>query len=351
LSRLIQRYSDRINQAKASGEKFRVAVLGRARNHLVPIAEALRQAGFPFAPSNWKSSLHAPKFSMRLHWPAPCSIPRIAYRGWAFCAPLVRPLTRRPAQHCGNDDPALLLRPVPELLAERLSILSEAGRTAAARVLETFAAASALRAAQPTASLGTWLERVWLLVGGAACVDSTARANLNLLWSCLDQLPDGEQDLLGPGLDAALDKLTALPAPEASSDCGVQLMTIHKSKGLEFEVVIVPELQAGNGRNKPRMLSWLERGLAEPDESGEITEFLIAPFQRKGADRGKAKEWVDRVYRERESQETRRILYVAATRAREELHLFARPVCKQERRRFHFGRARKQPSGHGMAGA
>ena len=78
------------------------------------------------------------------------------------------------------------------------------------------------------------------------------------------------------------------------------------------------------------MLSWLERGLAEPDASGEITEFLIAPFQRKGEDRGKAKEWVDRVYRERESQETRRILYVASTRAREELHLFARPQCKEE---------------------
>jgi ATP-dependent exoDNAse (exonuclease V) beta subunit len=39
---------------------------------------------------------------------------------------------------------------------------------------------------------------------------------------------------------------------------------------------------------------------------------------------------VDRVYRERESQEARRILYVAATRAREELHLFARPACKEE---------------------
>jgi ATP-dependent exoDNAse (exonuclease V) beta subunit len=95
-------------------------------------------------------------------------------------------------------------------------------------------------------------------------------------------------------------------------------------------VVVVPELQAATGRGGYKMLSWLERGLAEPDESGEITEFLIAPFQRKGEERGSAKAWVDQVYRLRESRETRRILYVAATRAREELHLFARPACKEQ---------------------
>ena len=328
---LIQRYSKRINQAKVSSEKFRIAVLGRARSHLVPIAEALRQAGIPFRAVELEKLSARPEVldALALARALLNSQDRVAWLGVLrapWCGLSLDDL------YCiaGNDDPALLLRPLPELMAERLPQLSEDGRRAAARALQTYAAASALRAAQPTASLGTWLEKVWLLVGGAACVDSAARANLNLLWRCLDRLPSGEPDLLGPSLVAALDKLTAQPAPEASSDCGVQLMTIHKSKGLEFEVVIVPELQAGNGRGKPRMLSWLERGLAEPDESGEITEFLIAPFQRKGADRGKAKEWVDRVYRERESQETRRILYVAATRAREELHLFARPACKEE---------------------
>jgi ATP-dependent exoDNAse (exonuclease V) beta subunit len=161
-------------------------------------------------------------------------------------------------------------------------------------------------------------------------VDAAARANLDLLWNCLDRLQDSERDLVGPGLDAALDQLTAMPDPSAGNECGVQLMTIHKSKGLEFEVVIVPELQALGRRGERKMLTWLERGLAEPDEEGEITEFLIAPFQSKGADRGRSKGWVDRVYRERESQEDRRILYVAATRAREELHLFARPAYKAE---------------------
>ena len=54
------------------------------------------------------------------------------------------------------------------------------------------------------------------------------------------------------------------------------------------------------------MLSWLERGLPpeidadELTDSSEITEFLVAPLPPKGADRGEAKEWVDRVRRERE---------------------------------------------------
>jgi ATP-dependent exoDNAse (exonuclease V) beta subunit len=107
-------------------------------------------------------------------------------------------------------------------------------------------------------------------------------------------------------------------------------MTIHKSKGLEFDVVIVPDLQARSGRPGSDLLSWLERGIAEPDESGELTEFLVAPLQYKGSEPGKAKSWVDRARRERETQEARRILYVAATRAREELHLFAQPLYKTE---------------------
>ena len=60
---------------------------------------------------------------------------------------------------------------------------------------------------EPAASLGTWLEQVWLRLGGADCVDATGRANLDLLWRCLDQLEEGEPDLLGSGLEAALDEV------------------------------------------------------------------------------------------------------------------------------------------------
>jgi ATP-dependent exoDNAse (exonuclease V) beta subunit len=328
---LIRSQMSRIEAARASGEKCRVAVLGRAKSHLAPIAAALRKAGIPFRALELEQLADRPEVLDALALARALCIPqdRIAWLG-VLRAPWCGLALDDLHTLAGCDDPESHPRPIPDLLAERLSLLSEVGRPAAARVLNAIDAASALRSAQPTASFGTWLEAVWLRLGGAACVDAAARTNLNLLWNCLDQLPNGEEDLLGPGLGAALDKLTALPDPSSSSDCGVQLMTIHKSKGLEFEVVIVPELQARGASGSRKMLSWLERGLAEPDNSGVITEFLIAPFQRKGDDRGSAKAWVDRVHRERESQESRRILYVAATRAREQLHLFARPDCKMQ---------------------
>ncbi len=331
MAMLIGDYLPRAAAAQARGEKYRIAVLARARKSLAPIAAALRDRAIPFLAVELESLKTRPEVLDAL----------------ALARALLNPLDRVAwlgilrAPWCGlsladlhtltsADDPSLLERAISDLLAERLHLLSGNGRAAVERVLQALPAAEHIAGALPTASLGTWLEQVWISVGGAACVDADARANLDLLWSCIDTLPNGAQDLLGSALDAALDRLTALPQSEANGDCGVQLMTIHKSKGLEFEVVLVPDLQERTASSRHGLLTWLERGLAEPDESGDLTEFLIAPLAAKGKDRSPTRTWVDRTYRERESQEMRRILYVAATRAREELHLFARPAYKKE---------------------
>jgi ATP-dependent exoDNAse (exonuclease V) beta subunit len=341
---LIHSHQPAMETARQAGKTYRIAVLARARKSLAPIAQALHEAAIPFHAVDLEKLAARPEVldalalarallnpQDRIAW---LSILRAPWCGLALAD--LHILT-------SADDATLLSRLIPDLLIERLPLLSQPGRVAVQRVFSTFASMPALRARELTTSLGTGLQQIWFALGGADCCDATARANLDLLWSCLDRLPAGEPDLLGPALHAALDKLTALPDPNASSDCGVQLMTIHKSKGLEFEVVIVPDLQAKTVANSRKLLSWLERGLKPENEPaldsqdgsdeirlGEITEFLVAPLPSKGEDSGKSKAWVDRVYRERESQEVRRILYVAATRAREELHLFARPSYKVE---------------------
>jgi ATP-dependent helicase/nuclease subunit A len=321
-----------MKEASESDRKYRVAVLGRARSALTPIAEALREASVSFRAVDLETLKDRPEIldALALARALMNHQDRVSWLG-VLRAPWCGLSLEELHTIAGTDEWSFPPSPVPQLLKERRHLLGDASRRAVDRVLDAINSVPRLRAILPTGSLGTLLRQVWLALGGDGCADATARVNLDLFWKLLDQLPEGEQDLCGTALHAALERLCAQPDPAASSELGVQLMTIHKSKGLEFEVVIIPDLHATTRRGSRRLLSWLERGLAEPGESGDVTEFLVAPMQPKGAERSRAKEWVDRIYFERESQETRRILYVAATRAREELHLFARPAYKRER--------------------
>ncbi len=323
---LIRSYESQIAEARAKGKKFRVAVLGRTHKALLPIAKGLREAGIPYRAIDLEPLADRLEVTDALGLARAFLNPedRVAWLGVLRAPWCGLPLDELHLL-TSSDDQGVLSRPVPEVAQERLHLLSPDSQAAVQRVIRVASEAAYLRASLPTQSLGAWLESVWQMVGGAACVDSQGRANVDLLWSVLDSLQGGEQDLLGQALESALSALKAQPDPHASSSYGVQLLTIHKSKGLEFEVVILPELHAHGGGAKLNMLSWMERGLVEGDESGDLTEFLIAPFSTKGVAGGVIKSWVDREIRDRERQEMRRLLYVAATRARDELHLFARP--------------------------
>lgn len=331
-SKLEQGATQRALDPKA---KFRIAVLGRTKKSLILVADALRKAGVGYRAIDLVPLDKRPEVLDAL----------------AIARALVNPMDRTAwlgvlrAPWCGltleelhrltsADNDEILHQPVPVLLEKRLEELhredriAERAYEAATRVGRVMKAAVDARAAGGAAALGTWLESVWKALGGADTVIAEERENLRLLWAALDKLEGGELDLLGPELKTALSTLCAQPDPATSHDFGAQLMTIHKSKGLEFEVVLVPDLESTGKTHTRTLVSWLERGLAE-SSSGEVTEFLVAPIQGKGEKAGPAKQWVDGVKQEREQQELRRLLYVAATRAREELHLFARPRYAQ----------------------
>ncbi|HEX8811761.1 MAG TPA: UvrD-helicase domain-containing protein, partial [Terracidiphilus sp.] len=280
---LVSSYSEQIQEARAKGEKFRVAVLARTAKMLAPIAAALRDAGIPFRAEGLEKLAERPEVldALNLARALMNGEDRVAWLG-ILRAPWCGLSLKDLHTLASTDEKEILRRAIPELLAERSHLLSDEGQQAVTRVQQVMKEARALRAAEPESALGTWLEQIWLRLGGADCVDAESRANLDLLWQCLDALPDGELDLQGPALDAVLKDLTALPDPAAESDHGVHLMTIHKSKGLEFETVIVPELHGKAQRTRHRMIAWLERGLNHPDEAGAMTEFLVAPQQAKG---------------------------------------------------------------------
>jgi ATP-dependent exoDNAse (exonuclease V) beta subunit len=157
------------------------------------------------------------------------------------------------------------------------------------------------------------VEGVWHALGGPACVAD--RTELEDAGIYLDELARLEQAgaLAEPAvLAASLERLYALPDVEAGED-DLQVMTIHKAKGLEFDTVIVPGLDRLPGFGDPPLFLWKEK----VSEKG----MLLAPIKATGAERDPIYSYLRALDTEAEDLEAARLLYVAATRAERRLHL------------------------------
>ena len=169
--------------------------------------------------------------------------------------------------------------------------------------------------------LSQWVFQTWRAFDYSSYLASDALANAEAFFGLLDKVEES-----GPALDLTrlseqVAKLYAAPSAEPNA---VDLMTLHKAKGLEWDVVLVPELHRLGGRNRPPLLSWLE---ADPEDltDDSIAAGILAPISSKGVGAGQLNTWMRSVAATREAAERKRLFYVASTRAREELHLFATP--------------------------
>ncbi len=163
------------------------------------------------------------------------------------------------------------------------------------------------------------VEGAWLALGGPACVqDRTDLEDAEIFLDALDEL-EGAGGVDFAALAERLERLFALPDVAAGED-DLQIMTIHKAKGLEFDTVIVPGLDGGPGRGDPPLFLWKESA---------ASGLLLAPIKEAGAERDAAYSYLARLETEAEDTESSRLLYVAATRARRNLHLVACLECDE----------------------
>ncbi len=169
------------------------------------------------------------------------------------------------------------------------------------------------------------LEAAWLLLGGPRCLESPAAlADVDAFFALLDRLAAAGR-LDADTLAARVGELFAPADPEGGA---VQMMTVHKSKGLEFDTVILPGLHRETGANESSLLLWDE--VVSP-AGGE--HLLVAPLKARGADGGEpsAYDYLRRLESERAGHEDERLLYVAATRAIRRLHLVGVAVADEKK--------------------
>jgi ATP-dependent helicase/nuclease subunit A len=110
-------------------------------------------------------------------------------------------------------------------------------------------------------------------------------------------------------LDQSLATLYARPDPDG--DERLQVMTIHKAKGLEFDTVILPGLHAGQRGDDTPLLRWMQR----PRDHGGA-DLLLAPVRADGAPaHDPVYDLIGDLDKEKRDHEQGRLLYVAVTRA------------------------------------
>lgn len=190
------------------------------------------------------------------------------------------------------------------------SRLSPDGRARFSRFADVAASVIAERGRLP---LATAVRGAWIALGGPACVgDPVDVEAADRFFALLTEHQVGS-DI--PDWARFIDELGALRA-EAEPDPAtrVRIMTLHRAKGLEFDVVIMPALTRKGGAGARDPLIWRRR--SDRILLGPMKSRYLAPGEKDAI-----YAYLSRIALAEERAELGRLLYVGCTRARERLHL------------------------------
>jgi len=194
---------------------------------------------------------------------------------------------------------------------QRLTMLSETGREALENARSVLAKLVAPRRSEGLRDL---VEASWMSLGGPALLrDEYEVANV---YRYLDVLEKHER--CGSLSDVAtLESMLDLERVSSDIDARLQIMTMHRAKGLEFEHVVLFGLGRLPGSGDRSVLSWFD----VPNEHGEERKVISPVGPRIEIVKDPVHRFIELREAAKERHEQARLLYVACTRARKTLHL------------------------------
>jgi len=304
------RVADIVAAAQASRPQGSVAILVSGRAHLVEIVAALQWRGIAFQATDIDPLAERPVVLDLL----------ALTRALSHLADRTSWLAVLRAPWCGVEL-ADLLAISGDRTETMLDILrgdawrARVSRDTRERIDRTLAVLE--RALEEVRRLGLRdaVERAWHALAGPATVPD--ERGLAEAAAYLDQLSMLETRSRGPldfaELEDALAELHAPPDPRPG--LGVQMLTVHRAKGLQFDTVILPGLERTLRGENATLLKWTSTHDPARDS------IVVAPVQAQGSDRNPLYAWLSGIARDQAHHERERLLYVAATRAKSELHL------------------------------
>jgi ATP-dependent exoDNAse (exonuclease V) beta subunit len=287
--------------------EWRIAVLVRAKTHAREIAAALRAQDIAFRAVDieplqdrgivrdiimlTRALLH---FGDRIAWLA---LLRAPWAGLCLADLLLIGRARPIVWDSLRDEPLMLS-------------LSEDGRARCERLRVVLNAAFRLR---NESSAARWVERTWLGLMGPGCASSAQE--FELAGAAFSRLSSLEESGMPDAADLP-QRFADLFADDGGSS-GVEIMTIHKAKGLEFDMVVLPGLDRPVPPNRDQLL--LSHQFARAERDGMV----MAARPPVGTQSDLLFEFLRCQRRDAAILEAQRLLYVACTRAKWQLRLTA----------------------------
>jgi ATP-dependent helicase/nuclease subunit A len=301
------------------GEPHSVGILVRSRRHATRIAQLFRKRKIAFI---------APDLERMDEQPVVLDLTALT-RALTHPADRLAWLACLRAPWCGLTlaDLCALAAPdhktdIESLLGDETALgrLSDDGRKRLARCVPLLRAGSDRRGSMPLRDL---VESVWLQLGGPATV--LEESDLELADHYFEYL--GTLEITADCIDGAelLQRLGERAITRRGGKPHVQIMTMHKAKGLEFDTVILPGL-ASRTRTSSKPLVLFDELASTEDRK----PMVIAPIKSVDQQSDAIYDLLWAFEKRKEALEQDRLLYVATTRAKQNLHLFAQLDMDEE---------------------
>ena len=285
-----------------------IAILVRSRPQLTHIIQALREAKIPFQ-------------GVEIN-----SLSRLAHLRdmWSLTKALIYPadrlswiaLLRSPYAGLSLADLHILATVDPKKSifqalqqTDSYTPLSEEGRMRAQYFYQVMDHALATRHQRP---LLEWIIDTAQHLHAKYLLETQQALEIEQFWQLLERY---FQQAPFPDLEKINQELERLYSKQ-SIPAKVQIMTIHKSKGLEFDTVIMPGLGSQSNRADNPLIRWLQLPGKHRDHY-----LLVSPIKAADEVISSLYQYLNDIESEKSHYELQRLFYVAATRAKKRLFL------------------------------